>query len=156
MGDVVKVRCYETMGVPNAEASCTACGAVKTYYPGEARRGGHRTTLGAAEWWANAHVCPTDRVVPDGDQVMDWVRRKFPDRSDMEARAAKLAEEAGEVVGAVNRIVEGRGKPGHLATELAQLHMCLVSLASVAGIDLEQAIAAEWADMQTRVWTTSA
>lgn len=50
----VRVRCYETLGVPNSQAVCT-CGEQKTYYPREAKELGFVSDLAAADDWASQH-----------------------------------------------------------------------------------------------------
>lgn len=89
---------------------------------------------------------------PTNDEVLAWVRERWPHRCDLTNRAMKLGEEAGEVIGAVVRIEEGRGSTDHLAKELAQLVMCIKGIAAIAGIDVETAVANEWDEMQTRQW----
>ena len=54
----VQVRCYETMGIPNSVATCSACKATVTYFPGRAERDGFTSDYVAAEAWARQHVCP--------------------------------------------------------------------------------------------------
>lgn len=93
---------------------------------------------------------------PTNDEVLAWVRERWPERCDLTSRAMKLAEEAGEVVGAVVRIEEGRGSLAHLTQELAQLVMCIKGVAAIAGIDMEAAVDTEWTNMQARWWPGSA
>lgn len=100
---------------------------------------------------------PTDLPpLPSDAEVLAWVRARWPERCSLDARAIKLAEEAGEVVGAAVRLGEGRGSTAHLAKELAQLVMCIKGVAAVAGIDVEEAVRAEWAEMQHRQWEGAA
>jgi len=83
-------------------------------------------------------------MMPTQAQTLEWVRRQWPGHTDPRSRALKLGEEAGEVLGAVVKMDEGRKTLADLAMELAQLVICAMALAESAGIDLEQAIAAEW------------
>lgn len=96
------------------------------------------------------------RLTPSSDEVLRWVRERWPDHCDPTWRAMKLAEEAGEVVGAVVKMAEGRKTKADLATEMAQLVMCVLGLAAAADIDLDVAVRNEWADMQTRQWRGAA
>ena len=84
--------------------------------------------------------------------VLAWARERWPDRCDPVNRALKVGEEAGEVLGAVVRMGEGRGSKAHLAQELAQLALCTMALAEAADIDLPFAVSAEWSEIQERVW----
>lgn len=81
---------------------------------------------------------------PDQADVFAWVQRTFPDMTAPIHRAAKLAEEAGEVVGAVIKIAEGRKTKFDLADELGDLMLCALALADSAGIDLLAAAAMRW------------
>ena len=89
---------------------------------------------------------------PSNVEVLEWARARWPERCGLGDRAKKLAEEAGEVMGAVVRIEEGRGSKEHLAQELARLVMCIKGVAAAADIDVDAAVEAEWAEMQTRQW----
>lgn len=82
---------------------------------------------------------------PTQRQALAFVAGRWPQAVDVRSRALKLAEEAGEVIGAVVKIGEGRRTLDDLATELAQLNLCAMALAEAAGIDLEAATATEYA-----------
>lgn len=86
------------------------------------------------------------RHVPQAD-VLAWAAKRWPDGVDVQSRALKLAEEAGEVIGAVVKMPEGRKSKADLAIELAQLVMCAKGLAEAAGIDLDAAVSSEWWEM---------
>lgn len=94
--------------------------------------------------------------VPTDAEVLAWVKERWPHRATPDARAMKLAEEAGEVVGKVTRLAEGRGSVDALAKEMAQLAMCMKGLAAIFGIDIFAAVGAEWTEMQTRQWEGAA
>jgi NTP pyrophosphatase (non-canonical NTP hydrolase) len=95
---------------------------------------------------------PDANTSPSPTDVIEWVRQRWPHACTVESRALKLAEEAGEVVGAVVKMSEGRKTLADLATECAQAVMCLKGIAGAAGFDLDAAVTAEWVDMQTRTW----
>lgn len=93
----------------------------------------------------------TSRVLPTQVDTLEWCRHKgFP--LDPQGRAMKLGEEAGEVLGAVVKMAEGRKSVHDLAQETAQLVICALALAQSAGFDLEGAIADEWDRCGTREW----
>lgn len=81
---------------------------------------------------------------PTQADVLAWVRRRWPDRDTPLWRAAKAAEEAGEVIGAVVKMAEGRKTLADLAHETAQLVICAMALAESAGFELRQAVIEEW------------
>ena len=85
-------------------------------------------------------------TIPTQAEVLEWTRARWPNHCDPRSRALKLGEEAGEVLGAVVKMSEGRKTLSDLATELAQLRLCAMALAESAGIDLDKATAAEWMD----------
>lgn len=87
----------------------------------------------------------TRLAMPTQAQTLEWMRRRWPERTDPIWRALKLGEEAGEVQGAVIKMDEGRKTLADLSTETAQLVICAMALAESAGFDLEAAIATEWA-----------
>ena len=90
--------------------------------------------------------------MPTQAQTLEWVRERFPGRDDPERRALKLGEEAGEVLGAVIKIGEGRKTKDDLARELAQVVICAMALAESAEINLDSAIRAEWFVCGVRRW----
>lgn len=70
-------------------------------------------------------------------------------------RADKVAEEAGEVMGAVTKCYydgTDRKTPDDIAKETAQLVMCAYALAESVGFDLDEWLEVEWMEMQTRQW----
>lgn len=89
---------------------------------------------------------------PRQADVLAWVMTRWPNAADPRSRALKLAEEAGEVVGAVVKMGEGRKTKSDLGFELAQLVLCSMALAESADIDLGEYVAAEWETVQRRVW----
>lgn len=81
---------------------------------------------------------------PTQTQIMEWVRIKFPTKTSVVHRAMKLGEEAGEVLGAVTKMDEGRKTKADLGQELAQAVICCMGVAEAAGIDLDQEVRREW------------
>lgn len=81
---------------------------------------------------------------PSQEQTLAWVAEKWPDRTDPIWRAGKLCEEAGEVMGAVIKMDEGRKTLDDLRMELAQVVICAMALAESAGIGLFPAVQAEY------------
>lgn len=66
-------------------------------------------------------------------------------------KAGKLCEEAGEVMGAVVKMREGRRTVGDLADELADVLIVAAGLAALADVDLGAAVARRWnADVRHR------
>lgn len=84
--------------------------------------------------------------------ALQFVRDRWPHRLRPEARALKLGEECGEVQGAVTKWLEGRDTVAHIAQETAQAIIVAMSLAESVGFDLAEAIDAEWALVQDRVF----
>lgn len=82
---------------------------------------------------------------------LDWVRDKWPDRTTPIWRAAKLCEEAGEVIGAVIKTDEGRKTIDDVKMETAQVVICALALAESVGFDLWQAVVDEY-DRATLDW----
>lgn len=82
--------------------------------------------------------------MPDQAQTLAWVAERWPDRTALIWRAAKLGEEAGEVLGAVIKMDEGRKTLADLRMEVAQVVICAMALAESAGFDLFTAIADEY------------
>lgn len=80
---------------------------------------------------------------PSQADVLDWCARHGY-ATDMASRAMKLTEEAGEVMGAVIKIPEGRKTLTDLGQELAQLTICAMTVAEAAELDLDTEIAVEW------------
>lgn len=92
------------------------------------------------------------RETPSQQEVLAWTRQRWPDKCDPVSRAMKVGEEAGEVIGAVVKMNEGRKTKADLAFECAQLVLCVQALAESAGFDLAEYVEAEWQTIQRRVW----
>ena len=75
----------------------------------------------------------------DEEYIAEWHRRRYPDTHPL-VIAAKLAEETGEVVGAMFRLSEGRGDPieweEHLADEIGDVLIVLSVIAQRASLDV--------------------
>lgn len=95
---------------------------------------------------------PVLEVTPSQQEVLSWVYERWPHAADPRSRALKLAEEAGEVVGAVVKMGEGRKSKHDLGLETAQLVLCAMALAASAGFDLDEYVRLEWTTLQRRVW----
>lgn len=83
-------------------------------------------------------------VAPTQADVLAWVVARWPGRGTPHWRASKLCEEAGEVMGAVIKMDEGRKTLADLAQESAQATICLMALAESAGFDLMAEVAKEY------------
>lgn len=68
-------------------------------------------------------------------EVCDWVRETFRESGDLAARMRKLWEEVSELYGAYND-ADRTVTPEFLA-ELADVHICLMALAGLAGKELD-------------------
>lgn len=79
-------------------------------------------------------------------QVLAWVEERWPDRTTPIWRAAKLCEEAGEVMGAVIKSGEtpARKTEADIAQETAQLVICAMGVAESVGFDLWAEVADEF------------
>lgn len=88
-------------------------------------------------------------TVPVEAAVTAWHIAKFG-RIDERIIGAKLAEEAGEVCGALIKIAEGRATLQHLAAELGDALICLSALAGRHGWTLDQLRTDRWAEVQAR------
>lgn len=93
-----------------------------------------------------------ENVEPTQAEMLAFVAARWPDRCGPDHRAMKVAEEAGEVVGAVVKMSEGRKTTADVGQEAAQLVLVTMALCESIGVDLHAAIAAEWADLATRQW----
>ena len=91
---------------------------------------------------------------PTQADTLAWVRERWPDHATPIWRAAKLAEEAGEALGAVIKSQEGVGgkTTADIAQETAQVVICAMALAESVGFDLWAEVAAEYARCQVRTW----
>lgn len=87
------------------------------------------------DWWAD---------MPTQADVLAWVADRWPNRTTPIWRAGKLSEEAGEVMGAVIKVDEGRKTVEDIRMEAAQVVICAMGLAESVGFDLWQAVADEW------------
>lgn len=85
-------------------------------------------------------------ALPSQADVLQWARDRWPDRCTPIWRAAKLAEEAGEVMGAVIKSGEDppRKSEADIAQETAQLVICAMGLAESVGFDLFAEVAKEY------------
>jgi NTP pyrophosphatase (non-canonical NTP hydrolase) len=97
---------------------------------------------------AGMRVSPTpepEATMPTQAQVLAWAAERWPDRTTPVWRAAKLCEEAGEVMGAVIKVGEGRKTNADVAQETAQAVICCMGVAESVGFDVWAEVAAEWA-----------
>lgn len=91
---------------------------------------------------------------PAQADVLAWVAERWPDCTGPLWRAAKLCEEAGEVMGAVVKMHEGRKTLADLAQETAQVVICAMALAESAGFGLDAAVSDEFARCAGPAWAT--
>lgn len=79
-------------------------------------------------------------------EVVVWHDREWggPDVKDIVKAGAKVAEEAGEVVGAAIKIDEGRDTAQHLADEAGDVVIALATACSRAGVSLGDAVISRW------------
>ena len=68
----------------------------------------------------------------------------YPSATSLLASAAKVGEEAGEVLGAAVKISEGRATLADLEDEMADVAIALAGFAGMLGIDLEAAVGRRW------------
>lgn len=85
-----------------------------------------------------------DQGFPTQADTLAWVAARWPDRTTPIWRAAKLCEEAGEVMGAVIKTDEGRKTAADVAQETAQVVICAMALAESVGFDLFGEVAKEY------------
>lgn len=83
-------------------------------------------------------------------QVAVWQAETFPDHQHPLVKAGKVAEEAGEVVGAVIKVLDGRRRVEDVAAEAAEVVVCLLGLAESLGFDLDVAVQEQWATVRAR------
>jgi len=91
------------------------------------------------------------------DEVEEWNRRNFPRWWGHELHpsliANKVGEEAGEVLGEVTRLQEGRGSLDKLAEEVGDAVISLASLCAALGVDMEKAVWDRWSgDVSQRTY----
>ena len=98
----------------------------------------HDLALAVARWLDSF---PIGGAFPTQRQVFDWIRDRWPQQASPEWRALKLAEEAGEVAGAVVKREEGRTTDADVRMETAQVVICAMALAESVGFDLWEAVA---------------
>jgi phosphoribosyl-ATP pyrophosphohydrolase len=79
-----------------------------------------------------------------------WRDARWPMNKTVDRSAMKVAEEAGEVVGAAVKMAEGRASMWNLATEAADTVIALYGLAHAAGFDLDLHVRERWAEVQAR------
>lgn len=89
-------------------------------------------------------VSSTEIPFPTQKQTLDWVASKWADRTTPIWRAAKLCEEAGETIGAVIKLDEGRKTLDDIKMETAQVVICAMALAESVGFDLWDAVVGEY------------
>jgi NTP pyrophosphatase (non-canonical NTP hydrolase) len=98
-----------------------------------------------------------DCALPSQAEALEFVRLRWPATVSPIWRAAKLAEEAGEVLGAVIKSEQGiSGKTAaDVAQETAQVVICALALAEASGFDLMVEVWREWRDCQLRTWDSA-
>lgn len=97
------------------------------------------------DFWQNMAARAVEaRPHPTQAQTLAWVAQRWPDRTGLIWRAGKLCEEAGEVMGAVIKMDEGRKTLDDLRMETAQVVICAMALAEAAGFDLRNAVTDEY------------
>lgn len=82
-------------------------------------------------------------------EVGEWHSRVYANAS-LAAIGLKLGEEAGEVCGAVDRIIYEGGWEGDLANEAGDVVIVLAALFARLGLDLELAVASRWEQVRHR------
>lgn len=83
--------------------------------------------------------------------IAQWQEQRWPiTAADDRVIGAKLAEEVGEVCGALVKIAEGRRTLTDLADEMGDALIALSALAGRHGWTLENLRAARWAEVSTR------
>jgi len=92
------------------------------------------------------------------NEVAPWVGSNFPNDT-VETATLGVTEEAGELARAVLKRYQGiRGTfeewTEEMRKELGDVFIKLCHVASLAGIDLEYAIADRWNEVRHRDWTT--
>lgn len=86
--------------------------------------------------------------------VAAFVDRVFPPKAAaLHVHAAKLAEEAGEVCGALVKLHEGRGGPQEVADELGDVLLVVSTIAGHFGWTVDELRAKRWAYVQQRAVT---
>ena len=83
------------------------------------------------------------------DEIRNWQWARFP--CDEETRAAgKVCEEAGELMGAVIRLKEGRSAMSNIAEEFGDVFISLMGVANFYGFDAMNVIEARWETVRKR------
>lgn len=77
-------------------------------------------------------------------EINEWQRSRWPDTAVVPYPALKLAEEVGEVVGAVVKVNEGRATLIDLKNEIGDAMISLLNLAETYGINTEMAFLSRW------------
>lgn len=83
-------------------------------------------------------------------EVGPWQRERWPMTATRERATLKLGEEAGELLGAVVKLEEGRRTPQDVRDEIGDVLIALASVADLHGFDLHDCVAQRWAEVQTR------
>lgn len=81
--------------------------------------------------------------------VWPHIAERFPS-ADAFTQACKVAEEAGEVVGAVIKQREGRRIEADVLDELADTIIAATGALQARGVDAERVVAIRWAEVQAR------
>lgn len=87
--------------------------------------------------------------LPTQTEVYEWREKHHPSVMGVVWAAAKLCEEAGEVMGVVTKMNDGtnRKTKTDLRREAAQAAICVMAVAEAGGFDLDDAIREEWERM---------
>jgi hypothetical protein len=83
-------------------------------------------------------------------EVGAWQAATFPGHNSPLVKAGKVTEEAGEVMGAVIKFLDGRRGLVSVAEEGADLVVALAGLFELLGIDLDVAVHEHWATVRLR------
>ena len=87
-------------------------------------------------------------------EIREWRETRWPKQGGPEWQdiwdAAKVAEEAGEVAGTVQKIAEGRAQLSDLAAELGDVLIACSTLADRHGWTLADLLDARWRDVRCR------
>jgi hypothetical protein len=83
-------------------------------------------------------------------EVAEFVAAKLD--PDIRVRAMKFAEEAGELVGAVVRLLEGRGDRAAIQAEGGDVAITLAALLDSVDVALTDTMFHRWNEIKTRTW----
>jgi NTP pyrophosphatase (non-canonical NTP hydrolase) len=83
-------------------------------------------------------------------QVSDWHSLRWPEKADDRIVGAKLAEETGEVCGALIKYAEGRRDVLDVLDELGDVAIVLTVLAQRHGFTVDELRARRFAEVSTR------